>query len=347
LAQGPHSNTTGACHVSLVFNTMLVEGRFLVGLGLALTNCVLASVGFIMQRKAQLLSEAGEVKGVCSIRALGVVLYILAALPDLLSYTLVPQVVCTTVACFRLVLVTFLAHTFLQELVSFREALGMLVCSVGTFICLVYGPKPDEIQEDVMAEELYHPQVWAYLAVGLGLLLMLLVLEHSDYVGRCNVGHCATLPLATGVAFALEKVFNTEIGFLKTPEDMQGLLQAPMWVGMVISIAILGLLDFYLNLRAAARMPVQVFLPMYFALATSLQFFQSVVVFSEFAQMNALHSGLSLAGAFVSLAGAMLINPPRLGPLGHETLQDELELGEASGWRKGGKLLAPEMMSPS
>merc|ERR1711972_642117 len=85
--------------------------------------------------------------------------------------------------------------------------------------------------------------------------------------------------------------------------------------------------------RGAARMPVQVFLPISFALSTSLQFFQSMVIFGEFAQMSALHSGLSLAGA-------MLINPPRLSLLGHEAFQDELELGQASEWRKGGKLIS-------
>lgn len=41
-------------------------------------------------------------------------------------------------------------------------------------------------------------------------------------------------------------------------------------------------MDFYLNVRAAARMPLQVFLPVSFALATSLQFFQAMCIFGEF-----------------------------------------------------------------
>lgn len=303
--------------------------RWLVGLCMALLNCALSSVGITLQRKAQLLSEQERTPDSKLHRGLwltGVFLYILAAGPDVLSYTMVPQVVCTTVACFRLVVVTTLAHFCLQERVQSREILGMVACSFGTFVCLVFGPGPDEEKAFAETGELFHPQVVTYLIVGFAVLLALLALEHADWL-HCIVRHnvrLITLPLATGLAYGLEKVFNTEIGFIHPPSDLPwGLVAHPQWSGMVLAIALLGCTDFYLNFRGAQRMPLQVFLPISFALSTVLQYFQSVAIFGEFEDMDRRHTCLSVLGALVSLAGALCIQPPRLSLLGSQLLEDE------------------------
>merc|ERR1712087_163559 len=192
--------------------------------------------------------------------------------------------------------------------------------------CLVFGPRPEDLETGDLAEGLYHPQVWTYLALGLALLLALLVVEHAESISNCLFSqrlHYFALPMATGLAFALEKGFNTEIGFVRTPAGLEGLREAPLWCSMVASIAFLGLTDFYLNLRGAAQMPVQVFLPTSFALATSLQFFQSIAIFGEFSEMSALNAGLSLCGALISLGGTLLIQPPRLDLLGRQAFEGE------------------------
>jgi len=293
---------------------LAVDERFLLGLGLCLLNCLLSSVGFTLQRKAQLLSEeagASSSRWLCrALRAIGVVLYISAAAPDVLAYTLVPQVVCTTVACFRLVVVAVLAHSFLQERVRWREGIGMAICSVGTSICLACGPVS---QRRVLApsDGLYHPRVWTYLSACCGLLVALLALEHAGGAkDREGLARPLVLPTAAGLAFALGKLFNTELGFVAAPQTPQGALEAPVWAGMTLVMGLLGLIDFYLNVRAAARMPVQIFLPISFTVATMLQLYQSMAIFGEFQGMLPMHSALSVGGAAVALCGALLIQPP-------------------------------------
>merc|ERR1712217_123035 len=120
------------------------------------------------------------------------------------------------------------------------------------------------------------------------------------------------LPLATGLAFALEKVFNTEVGFIQKPDGLQGLFEHPRYALMWVMIALLGVTDFYLNLRGAQRMQVQVFIPVVFALSTSLQFFQSVAIFREFREMDTTCVVLSISGAVVALVGALLIGTPEM-----------------------------------
>jgi len=298
--------------------------RWAIGVSMALTNVVLSSAGFTLQRKSRLLSQQDESKSDTEsthhrcrpMWLIGVLLYVLAAVPDVVAYAMVPQVVCTTMACFRLVLLTVLAHIFLNERVQQRELIGMLSCTVGTFLCLVYGPRPSE--EDRLAEagELYHPQVQTYLSIGLGCLLLLLVLEHSEAMGFRSLPdsvHFFILPITTGLAFGVEKVFNTEIGFVHAPQDLPwGLLDQPQWLAMAASIGALGLTDFYLNLRGAERMPVQIFVPTAFAFATSLQYFQSVVIFGELSEMDTKSAALSICGALASLAGALSIQPPKM-----------------------------------
>merc|ERR1711953_1636214 len=81
--------------------------------------------------------------------------------------------------------------------------------------------------------------------------------------------------------------------------------------------------DFYLNLRGAKRMPVQVFAPLAFVLCTSLQYFQSIFVFGELWDLSLVNATFSVLGAFVALLGALIIQPPRLWLLGRELVDDE------------------------
>jgi len=307
--------------------------KWLLGIAMALLNCALSSIGFILQRKSHLMQEAEEVErrsdqheSACEIAepgqpaycrpmwVTGVVIYILAAAPDVYAYTLVPQVVCSCVACFRLVVITVLAHFVLHEHVRTREIIGIFFCSFGTFLVLCFGPRREE-HPNAEAGQFYHAQVFVYLLVAGIILMLLILLEHLEPISGHSFERAHTslrrtsLPVATGLAFGLEKVFNTELGFLKPP---QAIFDNPAWTAMAAAIAALGLTDFYLNIRGAKRMPVQVFVPMVFALSTSVQYFQSVFIFGELEAMSTAHAALSILGAALSLVGALTIQPPRL-----------------------------------
>jgi len=315
-----------------------VTVRWILGVSLCFLNLALSSAGFIMQRKAHLVMEqqglASETRispSTISPRRLlhvGIFLYIVACVPDVVAYMLVPQVVCVTVACCRMVVLTVLAHHFLQERLHRRVIFGMAICTLGTVVCISFGPRPSDFTAAV-AGEFYHPEVSVYLVVGLSILAILLVVEHIEALSFCrghvskNVHHI-TLPTSTGIAFAFEKVFNTELGFLDPPKGLPlGLLMQPHWTSVLVAIAVLGLLDFYLNLRGARRMPLQVFAPLVFVFCTSLQYFQSVFVFHELRDLSAVDARLSLLGACGSLLGSLIINPPRLRLLGRELVDNE------------------------
>lgn len=297
---------------------------------MALSNCALSALGFTLQRKSHLLnqkhdadlsrsgeSDSGPAAHSCQMMwVIGVILYISASVPDVVSYAMVPQVVCSTMSCFRLVLVAVLAHFFLNEKVQRREVLGMTSCIIGTFLCLAYGPKPSEEERVAEAGDFYHPEVYSYLMVCLFSLLSLLLLEHSDLLGLPslpNAAHYLILPVTTGLAFGMEKVFNTEIGFVRLPADLpMGFFKEPQFLTMGAAILALGLTDLYLNLRGAQKMPVQIFIPTAFAFCTSLQFLQSVFVFGELNEMDTKDAVLSMMGACASLVGAVVIQPPRI-----------------------------------
>merc|ERR1719379_1163949 len=104
----------------------------------------------------------------------------------------------------------------------------------------------------------------------------------------------------------MEKVFNTELGFVQRPENI---FLEPLWLCMLGSIAALGLLDFYLNMRAAERMPVHLFVPLSFAFATCLQCLQAMFIFKEFVDMSVTSTSLTMLGAGMSLVGALMIQP--------------------------------------
>jgi len=287
-------------------------GSRVLGLCFAFLNTALSSVGFILQRKAQLMSERG-LHSKQPLRLIGIVLYILAALPDVVAYTLIPQVLCATVACFRLVVVCVMGHVFLEEHLQDRDKRSIVICTLGTLLCVIFGPGGEEHPSGPPSstDQIYHPKVVAYTIVGLGLLIVFLVIVHADSFGwllSSSKLYRYSLPVATALAYAVEKVYNTELGFVQMPPNI---LREPTWLCMVAAVALLGLTDFYLNVRAAERMPVHLFVPLSFAFGTSLQCFQAMVIFDEFVDMTFFCSTMTLLGAALSLVGALLIQPPQ------------------------------------
>lgn len=97
-----------------------IWGRWSLGVALALLNCVLSSMGFTLQRLSHVeeMKKPEEQQRPPSARPawiIGVSMYMMAALPDVFAYALAPQIVCSTVACARLVMVTLFAHIILDE----------------------------------------------------------------------------------------------------------------------------------------------------------------------------------------------------------------------------------------
>jgi hypothetical protein len=240
------------------------------------------------------------------------------------------------------VVVTVLAAIFLGEKAEGREWAGMLICSAGTFLCLHFGPRPDE---EHIKDHTKHSEdgelaigsqatLYAYAGIVFVVLVVLLVMEHAHCLGlKMSVTcHYFTLPVATGLAFGLEKVFNTEIGLLMHGHSAEENLARPeIWI-MASMIVVLGVLDLYLNLRGAKVLPVQAFIPMTFAFATSLQFFQSMFIFGEFVRVSPADRALSVLGALMALVGTLIIQPPRFAALcptgGDEELLKESEMPE-------------------
>lgn len=284
--------------------------RWILGLSLALLNCFLSSAGLTLQR----LSAKKDDEKVCRpLWIFGVCLYILAAVPDVFSYALIPEVICSAIACFRMVVVSLMACLFLDERFQAQQVAGMIACSIGAFVCSYFGPKRADAA--AFKNATLHAEITTYTIVASIVVVALFIFEHLDSISKtCAVPkrfRHITLPLLIGVTFALGKVFNTEIGFLALPSKASF---DPSWVAMSLVIAACGLGDLYLNLRAARLMDVQAFVPVAFAWCTTLQYFQSVVLFDELKGLSSLCITLSLGGACVSLVGALLIMCPKLLP---------------------------------
>jgi len=282
--------------------------RWALGLSMSFLSASLSAAGFIMQRKAHLRKI--EDRPFRRLLLCGVAIYIAAAAPDVAAYILLPEVVCSTMACLRLVVLTASAHAFLSERVARREVWGCLVCTTGTALCVLFGPRPRKPGEQ------RPPSPKPYIVTGLCVLAALLLLDRAgDLCWKCKGPraqkvHYMALPVATGLAYGLEKIFNTEIGLVSPPQHMPlGLLEEPSWTLLVVATGLLGLTDLYLNMRGAKLMLVQVFVPTSFALSTTLQYFQSVVIFGEFRAMGAGQIILSVFGAVASLIGALCIQP--------------------------------------
>jgi len=119
--------------------------------------------------------------------------------------------------------------------------------------------------------------------------------------------HNLALPFAAALAFGMEKVFNSELAYVAMPQDV---LHQPLWISLVGGVAFFGLIDFYLNLRAAQYMPLYVYVPLSFAFGTCVQNFQSLVILSELADMKVYYAAFTLLGASLALIGALVIQSP-------------------------------------
>jgi len=167
---------------------MIPVGRRVLGIGFAFLNTVLSSVGFVLQRKAHLMSER-EFHSYRPLWLFGVILYIAAALPDVVAFTMIPQVLCATISCFRLVMVCLLGHLVLGEHLGRRDVHSIGMCTLGTIACVMFGPASDE-SISVSPSEFHHPKVTIYTVVGLGLLVFLL------QVCQCSILRILCRPLS-------------------------------------------------------------------------------------------------------------------------------------------------------
>merc|ERR1712061_455976 len=110
-----------------------------------------------------------------------------------------------------------------------------------------------------------------------------------------------SLVFTTSFAYALEKVYNTELGFISMQNTHW------LWAETVAGVAFLGLTDFYMNFRAAWSLPAHLFVPMKFALSIVLQLFQGAIVLDEFKTLTPMATALTFCGAFVALAASLSI----------------------------------------
>lgn len=282
-----------------------------LGLALLFLNITLVCVGFVMQRKSVLSSEtiAVEKRTPMYRRPLwlaGVALYIGGCVPDVLACAMVPQVLYCTVGCFRLALMAILGHVVLAEQLTRRGVVGIAVCTLGATLCVAYGPGSDA-NLNVDASAANHPKIVAYVVMVAVLLAAFFVVVHGDdrgFISPSNALFKFALPFTTVLAAALQKVFNRELGLIKTPENI---FHDRLWLFMMGSMAYLALVDFYLNLRAAQRMSVQVYVPLGFAFNITLMCFQGMVIFDELHNMTASSCVLTLVGIALVLSGAVMI----------------------------------------
>mmetsp|Transcript_56310 Transcript_56310/g.131964 ORF Transcript_56310/g.131964 Transcript_56310/m.131964 type:complete len:389 (+) Transcript_56310:47-1213(+) len=288
-----------------------VQFRYFCGVLCAILNSLLSSMGLTMQRAARLRQQEALFRWPY-LRLCGLAIYILAALPDVVSYALMPEVVCGTFAGFRLVVVFAMAHVFLGERIRRREVYGISVCIVGTILCAVCGPRP----EQRAAAELSGSgiKVFIYLSSGLLVLLALLVLEHLQrFQERMRQSLLRfILCSAASLAFGLEKVVNTLLGSFTFSFDM--LLHPPEHaasISMASAVVAFGILDLYLTDRGTGKMTVKVFAPVVFAYGQCLQVFQSIFIFEDFKGTAGENVFFALLGAVLSLLGALAIDPPQ------------------------------------
>lgn len=289
-------------------------GSTFFGVCFALLNALLSSAGYIMQRKATLLNAAlpEDSRRKCSFGWLvGVLVYISAAPPDVISYALAPQMVCSAIACLRLALVAMLANIFLSEPLGRREWVGILFCMVGTSMVLCFGPGD---ANDTTSGHFYRPKVVSYLSCAGVAFICLVLVEHLEHLGIGPLPRVqrVTLPVITALDYGLGKVFNSQLRFLKMPENI---IEEPLWLATVLMVALLGLGDLYCNLRGASRFPISVFVPVVFAGCTLIQYLQAVLLFDEGDNLSLRDFVLSLLGALWCLIGALMISPPSCAPL--------------------------------
>mmetsp|Transcript_68674 Transcript_68674/g.128119 ORF Transcript_68674/g.128119 Transcript_68674/m.128119 type:complete len:368 (-) Transcript_68674:112-1215(-) len=286
------------------------EFRYFCGVLCAILNSLLSSMGLTMQRAARLRQQEALFRWPY-LRLGGLAIYILAALPDVVAYALLSEVVCGTFAGFRLVVVFAMAHVFLGERIRRRELYGICVCIVGTIMCAVCGPRPEQRADGLHGSGI---KVAIYLSAGLLVLLALLVLEHvkrfQDLMKQSLLRFI--LCSAASLAFGLEKVVNTLLGGFTFSFDM--LLHPDEHfasISMATAVVAFGILDLYLTDRGTGKMTVKVFAPVVFAYGQCLQVFQSIFIFEDFKHSAIENVFFALLGAVLSLLGALAIDPPQ------------------------------------
>jgi len=268
-----------------------------------------SALGLTMQRWSHVrrANNDEDTRPGCELEwSVGVALCIVAAVPNVLSYTLAPMVVCGTVNCLQLVFVTILASVLLHEPFSGRSALGMLVCCCGAWLCLYFGPSGTGTVRT--EEELYTGQVVFYLIGALSVMVALLLFEHGEMFGveysRYIKWHRITLPLACSLVYGTEKVFNSGLAL---QSDHTKMFFDPLFLMSASMTAALGALDFYMNTLAVWRLPIQLFVPMSFGMGTTIQYVQSVGIFEELNGLPWVRWILSILGMLMALCGAIVI----------------------------------------
>jgi len=285
--------------------------RFFLGCCCAMLNGSLSSLGLTMQRAARLPRyEARFGERACYLRWAGIAIYIVAAAPDVMAYALLSEVLCGAFAGFRLAVVFIMAHFWLDEHIGRREISGMCVCIMGTVLCASFAPRREQGGATTGGGS---KMIVCYFVVGLALLVVLLVVDHATRLNkRMNQSLLRFMVCsAASLTFGLEKVVNTLLGgFTFSLNTLEHPGEHSASICMALGVVMLGLLDLYLTDRGTGRMTVKVFAPVVFAYGQCIQVGQSIVIFEDFRHMSAGYVALALAGAFLSLVGALVIDPP-------------------------------------
>lgn len=324
---------------------MIPYKRRASGILLCLLSQLFAVSGFIMLRKSHKDDEARESEQRRPehhrrLFLFGTFVYIIACVPDLLGCAMLPQVLYSTLGCFRLVLNAVLGQAFLGEKLNRWGLLGIAICSLGTILCVLWGPKPGQsVPSD--SNGVSHERIPIYVASAMGVLIIFLIIVHGDSLGCVQTSsrlYKFSLPFVTALALGVEKVFNLELGFMTMPSHVFD-ARTPRWVAMVAGVAILGLLDFYLNMRAASRMSVHVFVPLSFSFGIAFQVFQGAVVFDEFENLPLQSIAITLGGCCMALFGSLVIQVGSTDVMASDTTESFLNesVSESFYIRKGAR----------
>jgi len=305
---GGNSSAVSDGHPAFPLLGLASLGRRAGGLVLMFASMCLSSIGFVMQRKAHLESQDGGWSR-CLRNPLwlaGVALYISAALPDVVAYTRIPQMLCCSVGCFRIVMISVLGHFWLGDRLGRREITGIATCAIGALLCVRFGPGSETMP--TYPGELHGRKVTYYVYAGLVLLGILLLVVYKSFSEPSSKLLSCALPMTTALSYGLGKVFNSELAYVPIPDHF---LYEPLLFKLMGAILFFGLLDLCLNLQAAQRMPVHVYAPLYFAFGVLIQNFQGLVIFDEIKDMEVYHTALTFLGAGLALAGALMIQLPQ------------------------------------
>jgi len=260
--------------------------------------------------KQEVIAEHGEHVALPSryrgLFAGGIVLYVSASAPDVVSFMLASEVVCSTIACLRLVIVTILARLILLEYLNTLQIIGIFLCTTGALLCLYFGPRSDEGDFPAISGA----KVIPYTVTMLIVMVVAFILSCKGAVVANSMSRwryrvwAFTLPTVEASADSLQKLTLSISGRMDVNAAW-----ATMFSVFVVSFA---LLNFYLNLKGSQSMPVNLFIPLAFALRTIIQFFQSAAILDEFVNVSAAHTLISLFGSMCALVGALCIQPPRV-----------------------------------